>query len=322
VSRPSGAEAGRGSSSVLPGAQNLDSFLPGLASSGSRAPHAVACAQYHYLSNHLGGVRVEYDTSRRQGVGALCAAALDLRGRACGVPGEGLARHAPRLATRTTRSRSAMRALGFVCTKQTTDGQPGLEGLLPRNTIRDLAPDSACASLPAKTGPTSIPNQPRLEGADWPAERFGKLRTLRHGLRADILPVLTETFGEGGARPPGVRHGHPHRHAVLLRGRRGCSYQGAAGQDFAEYLVRMGQAQDDRIEVGARKAMKVVVRQHTWRLMHGSRRRTRPSSIHGTRSGRVALPYTTATCCSSLRGRLDQGDPCFEWRVRAMPLSA
>jgi hypothetical protein len=23
-----------------------------------------------------------------------------------------------------------------------------------------------------------------------------------------------------------------------------------------------------------------------------------------------------------LRGRLDQGDPCFEWRVRAKPLSA
>ena len=41
--------------------QHLEKFLPGLAKLGlSALPHAVACAQYHYLSNHLGGVRVEY----------------------------------------------------------------------------------------------------------------------------------------------------------------------------------------------------------------------------------------------------------------------
>jgi hypothetical protein len=41
--------------------QHLEKFLPGLAKLGlDRLPHAVACAQYHYLSNHLGGVRVEY----------------------------------------------------------------------------------------------------------------------------------------------------------------------------------------------------------------------------------------------------------------------
>jgi len=41
--------------------QHLEKFLPGLAKLGlAKLPHAVACAQYHYLSNHLGGVRVEY----------------------------------------------------------------------------------------------------------------------------------------------------------------------------------------------------------------------------------------------------------------------
>jgi len=35
--------------------------LPGLEKLGLRhLPHAVACAQYHYLSNDVGGVRVEY----------------------------------------------------------------------------------------------------------------------------------------------------------------------------------------------------------------------------------------------------------------------
>ncbi|HSB55234.1 MAG TPA: hypothetical protein VLD58_12800, partial [Gemmatimonadales bacterium] len=41
--------------------QHLEKFLPGLEKLGlSKLPPAVACAQYHYLSNHLGGVRVEY----------------------------------------------------------------------------------------------------------------------------------------------------------------------------------------------------------------------------------------------------------------------
>ena len=45
--------------------QHLEKFLPGLVKLGlSKLPHAVACAQYHYLSNHLGGVRVEYMVSR------------------------------------------------------------------------------------------------------------------------------------------------------------------------------------------------------------------------------------------------------------------
>ena len=36
-------------------------FLPGLRKLGlERLPHAVACAQYHYLSNQVGGVKVEY----------------------------------------------------------------------------------------------------------------------------------------------------------------------------------------------------------------------------------------------------------------------
>src|SRR4051794_19983202 len=41
--------------------QHLDKFLPGLAKLGLRGlPDAVACAQYHYLSNALGGVKVEW----------------------------------------------------------------------------------------------------------------------------------------------------------------------------------------------------------------------------------------------------------------------
>src|SRR5271167_3153647 len=41
--------------------QQLARFLPGLRKLGlADLPHAVACAQYHYLSNQVGGVKVEY----------------------------------------------------------------------------------------------------------------------------------------------------------------------------------------------------------------------------------------------------------------------
>jgi hypothetical protein len=41
--------------------QHLEKFLPGLKKLGlDKLPHAVAAAQYHYLSNVLGGVKVEY----------------------------------------------------------------------------------------------------------------------------------------------------------------------------------------------------------------------------------------------------------------------
>ncbi len=41
--------------------QQLARFLPGLKKLGlDQLPHAVACAQYHYLSNQVGGVKAEY----------------------------------------------------------------------------------------------------------------------------------------------------------------------------------------------------------------------------------------------------------------------
>ena len=41
--------------------QHLEKFLPGLKKLGlDTLPDAVACAQYHYFSNALGGVKTEY----------------------------------------------------------------------------------------------------------------------------------------------------------------------------------------------------------------------------------------------------------------------
>jgi len=81
--------------------QQQERFLPGLEKLGlSHLPPAVAAAQYHYLSNWIGGVHVEYMyETDRQGLDPLSAAALDLAGdRDLRRARRSLARDAARLA--------------------------------------------------------------------------------------------------------------------------------------------------------------------------------------------------------------------------------
>jgi hypothetical protein len=105
-------------------------FLPGLEKLGlSHLPPAVAAAQYHYLSNWIGGVHVEYmyESDRKAWIryppprwiwraprSAACPAKCRARCCAAGTANNGVA--------------SAILNLGFVCTKQSVDGQDGLEG--------------------------------------------------------------------------------------------------------------------------------------------------------------------------------------------------
>jgi hypothetical protein len=122
--------------------QHLEKFLPGLAKLGlDRLPHAVACAQYHYLSNQVGGVKTEYarESDRKAWVryppprwiwygASICG--ISSRVNAAMLHGwhghNGVTLGNPRL--------------GFVCTGQTVDGDPGLEGYYLEHD-HDLAPD-------------------------------------------------------------------------------------------------------------------------------------------------------------------------------------
>ena len=81
--------------------QHLDRFLPGLQKLGlSDLPHAVACAQYHYLSNPVGGVKVEYvhESDRKAWVRYPPPRWIWHGTAICGVPARGVARHAAWLA--------------------------------------------------------------------------------------------------------------------------------------------------------------------------------------------------------------------------------
>src|SRR5262245_64848581 len=251
--------------------QHLEKFLPGLEKLGlAKLPHAVACAQYHYLSNYLGGVRVEYmyESDTKAWVRYVPPRWIYEGTAICGVPSE-----VSRAMLRGWHAHNGVSLgnsrLGFVCTKQTTDGQPGLEGYYLEYD-RDLLPEERLRFAPGEDGPDFDPARaPRVEGTDWPAARLRKvMRNYAMEYVRTILPVLAEAFGEAEARHLGGVTGrligmqYYAATAELL----GVAAGGAEG--FARYLAAVGAAQDDRVEV-YRDGSDIVVRQHTWRLMQG-----------------------------------------------------
>jgi hypothetical protein len=247
--------------------QHLEKFLPGLKKLGlDRLPHAVACAQYHYFSNALGGVETEYiyESDRKAWVRYPPPRWIWQGTAICAIPHEvneamlqgwhghnGVSLGNPRL--------------GFVCTGQTVEGDPGLEGyyyeydheLLPEQRVRFAHDERAPQFDPAKA--------PKLDSADWPDERLRKVeRSYAMEYVRTMLPTMLSLFGAEetlallgrAARLIGLQF--YEETAALL----GIGGRGAAA--FAHYLAALQAAQGEevKIESGA-------VIQKGWRLMEG-----------------------------------------------------
>jgi hypothetical protein len=299
--------------------QHLEKFLPGLAKLGlTGLPHAVACAQYHYLSNHLGGVRVEYmyESDRKAWVRYVPPRWIYEGAAICGVPSE-----VSRAMLRGWHAHNGVSLgnprLGFVCTKQTTDGQPGLEGYYLEYD-RDLAPEERLRFAPGEEGPEFDPARaPRAEGAGWPAARLRKVaRNYTMDYVRTALPVLAETFGVAEARHLGGITGrligmqYYAETAALL----GVPPGGA--ESFARYLCALGRAQDDAID-WQRDDGEVIVRQHGWRLMRGISPLA-PSVFEGWNAlWEGALSIHDRHLTLAVTRRPDEGaEGCIEWRLR------
>lgn len=319
VTRRSGADAATLVFNVFR-RQHLEKFLPGLAKLGlTHLPHAVACAQYHYLSNHLGGVRVEYmyESDRKAWVRYVPPRWIYDGTAICAVPSE-----VSRAMLRGWHGHNGVSLgnprLGFVCTKQTMDGQPGLEGYYYEYD-RELAPDERVRFAPGEDGPDFDPaGAPRVDGAGWPAARLRKIsRNFAMDFVRTALPVLSETFGYAEAARLGSVTGLLIGMQYYSESARLLSVKGDRPEDFADYLVRLGRAQDDRVE-WIREGAEVVVRQHSWRLMQGmSNSPAVFESWNGLWQG--ALAVHNRRLLLDVRQRLDRGDPCFEWRLRVRP---
>ena len=251
--------------------QHLEKFLPGLKKLGlDGLPPAVACAQYHYLSNALGGVKVEYmpESDRKAWVRYVPPRWIYMGTAVCGVPTE-----VSRAMLRAWHAHNGVSLnnprLGFVCTKQTTDAQPGLEGYY-REYERDLEEHERLRFAPDEEGPDFDPAlAPRVEGADWPAERLRKVqRNYAMDYVRSILPELVGLLGAESAAELGRFCGKQigmqfYDDTAALLG-----VQGSSAEGFVDYLARMARAQDDECAV-ARTGAALSVHQPHVRLFKG-----------------------------------------------------
>ena len=249
--------------------QQLEKFLPGLDKLGLRGlPDAVACAQYHYLSNDVGGVRVEYmpESDRKAWVRYVPPRWLYEGATICAVPSD-----VTRAILRGWHANNGVLLgndrLGFVCTKMTTDGQPGLEGYYLEHE-RPLAPEERLRFAPHEEAPDFDPAlAPRLDSATWPAERLAKaMRNYAMTYVRTMLIELAALFGAdetrrlGGVTSRLIGMQCYARTAALL------GVKGTGPEAFAAYLAQLGVAQGDDT-TWAREDGAVAVRQSTWRLM-------------------------------------------------------
>jgi hypothetical protein len=302
--------------------QHLAKFLPGLEKLGLRGlPDAVACARYHYLSNFLGGVPVEYvEESDRKAWIRYPPPRWIWQGPAiCGIPSE-----VSRAVLRGWHAHNGVTLgnprLGFVCTKQTVDGQPGLEGYYLEHD-RDLAPEERLRFAPDESPPAGGTSGLQLPQADWPPARLHKARrNYAMDYVATILPEAVRLFGplEGGhlaggaARLIGMQY---YRDTAALLAGDAEPPEGGGPQAFAEHLVRMGRAQGDDT-TWARDGGQIVVRQSTWRLMAEAGPLSPAVFEAWTELWRGAALAHDPRLDVDVGARGDPGDSRFEWRLR------
>jgi hypothetical protein len=249
--------------------QQQERFLPGLKKLGlADLPPAVAAAQYHYLSNWIGGVHVEYmPESDRKAWIRYPPPRWIWRGTAiCGVPGE--------VSCAMLRGWHANNGvalgnlnLGFVCTKQSVDGQDGLEGyyceydhpleldqrlVFARHLEAPLFDSAGVPALPVKSWP-----KPRLEKA---------YRNYAMEYVRTAAPVMVQLFGPEDAgyllHLTGKLIGMQYFDEIA-RGLGAC--RGAA-REFAAFLCALFEAQDDAVGI-TESGGSIEIRQQSWKLM-------------------------------------------------------
>ena len=182
--------------------QHLELFLPGLAKLGlGSLPHAVACAQYHVLSNALGGVNVVWipESDTKSWVRYLPPRWIFDGTALCGIPTE-----VSRAMLRGWHGHNGQSLgndrLGFVATMQTTDGQPGLAGYYVEED-EPLAVEDRVRFRPGER-PTAAPEP--LQTPAWTGERLGKVeRNYSVAYVCSILPEMCAVLGPADAAAVG-----------------------------------------------------------------------------------------------------------------------
>ena len=196
--------------------QHEEKFLSSFEKLGlSDLPHAVACAQYHTLSNGVGGVRVEYmeESDKKAWVRFRYPRWMYDGPAICGIPVE-----ASRGFLKGWYAQNGVSLknpkLGFVCVSEDLTGQFGLCGYFQEYDY-DLAPDERLRFAPKETPPAFDPaKQPSPPEEHWTEERLSKasrnyaMEYCRNGIR-ELAHVIgrgdTVDIGKRAARLTGLQ---------------------------------------------------------------------------------------------------------------------
>jgi hypothetical protein len=290
-------------------------FLPGLAKLGlDGLPHAVAAAQYHYLSNDVGGVAVQYmpESDRKAWVRYVPPRWIWAGTALCGIPSE--------ITVAMLRGWHAQNGLmlgnprlGFVCTKMTTDGDASLEGYYIEED-RPLEPDERLRFARDEDGPDFDPSAvPVLASASWPLERLARARR-NYAMEyvRTVLPVALGLLGEdaGGrflhlaGRLVGMQH---HRDAAEALG----LPAGGSAEGFAAFLAAMARGQGSEVAVSTHRDGSMRVVQQGPRIADGTGA-LRPAAI-GAWSG--LWEGALASHDPRMALEIEVGDTSVAWTV-------
>jgi hypothetical protein len=244
-------------------------FLSGLDKLGLRGlPPAVAAAQYHYLSNWIGGVHVEYiyESDRKAWV-RYPPPRWIWRGTAiCGVPGE-----VSRAMLRGWHANNGVSLgnpnLGFVCTKQSVEGQDGLEGYY-HEYDHPLDPDQRLVFAQHLEAPLfDAATAPALPVSSWPPSRLQKAyRNYAMEYVRTAAPVAVQVFGPVDAgyllHLTGKLIGMQHYDEIAP----GLAASRGTAKQFAEFLRALFEAQGDAVELKS-VGSGFELHQQSWKLM-------------------------------------------------------
>jgi hypothetical protein len=230
----------------------------------------VAAAQYHYLSNRIGGVHVEYmPESDRKAWIRYPPPRWIWRGTAiCAVPGE-VSRAMLRGWHANNGASLGNPNLGFVCTKQSVDGQDGLEGYYYEYD-HALEVDQRLVFARHLEAPLFDPARaPALPVASWPKPRLQKAyRNYAMEYVRTAAPVAVQLFGPQDAgyllHLTGKLIGMQFHDEVAG----GFSASRGATKDFASFLHALFEASGDVAELRESDGG-FKVTQHSWKLMDG-----------------------------------------------------
>ncbi len=228
-------------------AQQQARFLPGLEKLGlADLPPAVAAARYHYLSNAIGGVGVEYheENSGKAWIRYPPPRWIWQGTAICGIP--------PEVNIAMLRGWHAQNgvslgcpALGFVCTGQTVEGDPGLEGYYFEHDHL-LEEAQRLRFTRAERMPRFDPAQAPALPPAWSAERLAKAK--RGYAMEYVRSVLQAAQAQFGAAEAGALLGLAARLTAMQHAHPTASALGVAGQGITAFLLALAAAQGDVAE--------------------------------------------------------------------------